>query len=204
MAHSMVEWPSHSVSGVAARKLPHPLLWVSHAEGTGGAGPLGIGCTIAAAQYSVFSARRAKNRAFRTQCWRCEDLFLWKSVWTKTRPPPPTRVNATNVYQRILEHSMRHHETIDLPAAPPFRAFALLGAWIFITSSARRRRCMSPSDAESLALEQPRSARQASPSKPTLIDAGSLHLPFVLAFRVRRHGVAAKIGSCGGGRGHAE
>jgi hypothetical protein len=45
---------------------------------------------------------------------------------------------------------MRHHETIDLPAAPPFRAFALLGAWIFITSSAPSALHVGPTDAESL------------------------------------------------------
>jgi hypothetical protein len=47
---------------------------------------------------------------------------------------------------------MRHHETIDVPATPPFRAFALLGAWIFITSSAPSalHDCLISADAESL------------------------------------------------------
>ena len=44
MAHSIVECPSHRVSGCAARKLRHPVAYVLHSRGAAGAGASGTRC----------------------------------------------------------------------------------------------------------------------------------------------------------------
>ena len=52
MAHSIVECPSHRVSGCAARKLRHPVAYVLHSRGAAGAGASGTRC-IAFLQFCV-------------------------------------------------------------------------------------------------------------------------------------------------------